>query len=280
MSSRSWLHAAWAALFCLCLSAHGATTDPLKVGILPTLSTRTLLGNYQPLRDFLERELQRPVVLLTAPDFRAFHRDTEAGVFDLAVTAPHLARLAQLEGRMQVLAAYRADNRALVIMARARPVKSIGELRGRTLAIFDPLALVVLQALDWFAQQGLQPGRDFRVLDTPSHTSVAYSVMGGESLLGVTAPAGMRQWPEGMRGELQVLTELPAVPALVWTAHPRLGAESERVKAALLRLPDSAEGRQFLANTGYQGIREATPGELRALDPYAREVARLLRSTP
>lgn len=278
MRRRDWLTAACAALLGACLPVRAA--EPLRVGLLPTLSTRTLIGNYQPVREYLERELQHPVVLLTAPDFRAFHRDTEAGIFDLAVTAPHLARLAQLEGRMQPLATYRQTNRAVVFMAKARPVKSVAELRGRTLAVFDPLALVVLQALDWLDQQGLQAGRDFRLLDTPSHNSVAYSVQAGESLLGVTAPAGMRQWPEGMRAELQVFAELPAVPALIWTAHPRLGAETERIRAALLRLPETAEGRQFFANTGYQGLREITAEELRALDPHAREVARLLRARP
>ncbi len=268
-------------LFALALApAWAATSEPLRIGLLPTLSTRTLITNYHPLRIYLERALQRPVVLLTAPDFRTFHRDTTAGSFDLVVTGAHLARLAQTEHGMQPLATYRATNRATLIMAKSRPVRSPQDLRGKNLAIFDPLALVVLQAIDWLGSQGLRADRDYRLLDTPSHNSVAHSVLSGESIMGVTAPAGMRNWTPEMREGLQVFIELPPVPALIWIAHPRMGAEAERIKAALLRFTGTPEGRQFMATTAYQGLREVGADELRSLDPYAREAARLLRDAP
>lgn len=260
--------------------AWAAASDTLRIGLLPTLSPRTLITNYQPLRAYLERELQRPVVLLTAPDFKTFHRDTAAGGFDLAVTAAHLARLAQTEQGMQPLATYRATNRAILVTAKSRPVKSPQDLRGRNLAIFDPMALVVLQTLNWLGEQGLRAGRDYRVLDTPSHNSVAHSVLSGESIMGVTAPAGMRSWTPDMREGLQVYTELQPAPALIWIAHPRLAGQMERIKSALLRFADSPEGQAFLAQTNYQGLREVDADELRSLDPYAREIARQLRNTP
>lgn len=261
-------------------SAQAQGAEALRVGLLPTWSTRTLLTNYQPLRDYLERQLGRPVVMHTAADFRAFHRETESGAYDLVLTASHLARLAQTEQQMQPLATYRAVNRAVVIMARARPVRSVAELRGQRLAVFDPLALLVLQGLHWLEGQGLKPERDFRMVDARSHNSVAHAVASGEALLGITAPAGMRGWPEVVREKLEVFTELPPMPALVWVAHPRLGREAERIKTLLLGFPDSPEGREFLARTGYEGLREIGAAELRALDPAAREVARLLRAAP
>ncbi len=270
----------WILVILVSLPSQAATGEALRIGLLPTVSARTLITNYQPLRIHLERELQRPVVLLTAPDFKTFHRDTVAGHFDLVVTAAHLARLAQMEHGMQPLATYRATNRAILVMAKSRPVRSPQELRGHKLAIFDPLALVVLNALQWLGEQGLQAGRDYQVLDTPSHNSVAYSVVNGESLMGVTAPAGMRQFPPDLLEKIQVHVELPPVPALIWVAHPRVGAQAERIKAALLRIPDTPEGQQFIAATAYLGLREVSADELRSLDPYAREIGRLLRNAP
>ncbi|HEY9097972.1 MAG TPA: hypothetical protein VIN38_03790 [Thiobacillus sp.] len=38
---------------CLGWSAQAAPSAPLRVGILPTLSTKVLLTNYQPLRVYL-----------------------------------------------------------------------------------------------------------------------------------------------------------------------------------------------------------------------------------
>lgn len=257
-----------------------AAAQPLRVGILPTLSVRLLLNNYLPLRVYLERELQRPVELLTAPDFRSFHQGTTAGDYDLVVTAPHLARLAQLDSNFVPLATYRAANRAVLVMAKARPVTDIGQLRGKTLAVFDPLALTMLQARRWLAERGLKAGVDYRPQVFPSHNSVFFSVQNGESLLGVTAPAGVKQWTEDTRQRLQVFAELPQVPALIWLAHPRLSADAGRLKTALLGFPDAAEGAEFFAKTAYQGMRPISEEEWRFLDPYAREVGELLKTQP
>lgn len=262
------------------LPVWAAASELLKVGLLPTLSTRTLISNDQPLRAYLERELKRPVVLLTAADFQTFRRDTVAGAFDLALTAAHLARLAQTRHGMQPLATYRATNRAILVTTKSRPVGTPEAMRGQKVAILDPLALSVLRALEWLKGHGLVAGRDYQVLLTPNHNSVAHSVINGESILGVTAPAGFRQLPADMRQQLQVYAELPPVSALMWLAHPRMAGQADYVKSALLRFAESPEGRQFFATTGYIGLREVNAAELEGLDPYAKEVARLLQDTP
>ena len=224
------------------LPVWAAASEPLKVGLLPILSARTLISNYRPLRAYLERELKRPVVLLTAADFQTFHRDTVAGAFDLALTAAHLARLAQTRHGMQPLATYRATNRAILVTAKSRPVDMPAALRGHKVAIFDPVALTVLYALDWLKGQGLKAGKDSQVLLTPSHINVAHSVINGESILGVTDPAGFRQLPADMRQQLQVHAELPPVSALIWLAHPRMAGQADHIKSALLRFAESPEG--------------------------------------
>lgn len=265
---------------CLTYSAHAGAVQPLRLGILPLLSAKVLLTNYQPLRIYLERELQRPVELNTSPDFKRFQQDTLAGDFDLLVTAPHLARLAQMEAGFLPVATYIAPNRAVLIMAKNRPVAHISELRGHTLGIFDPLALTVLQAQHWLEDKGLKAGRDYRAVLYPSHTSVGYSVQRGDSLLGVTAPAGIRQFSPDIRAQVQVYAELPPVPALIWLAHPRLASQADRIEAALLRFAESPEGAQFYAGTEYKGMRPVNAEELRALDRSAREVGRLLKGLP
>jgi phosphonate transport system substrate-binding protein len=265
---------------CLAMTAHAAGVAPLRVGILPTLSAKALITAYQPLRIYLEREFQRPVELITSPDFKRFHQDTKAGDFDLLVSAPHLARLAQLESGFLPLASYVIINRPILITAKNKPVKKIEELRGHNLAIFDPLALVVLQAQHWLEDQGLKAGRDYRVMVSPSQTSVAHSVQIGESLIGVVAPSAMKQFPAEVLEQIQVFNELAPVPSLIWIAHPRMAAQADRLKTALLRFPETPEGAQFAGNTIYKGLRPVSPEELRGLDRAAREVGKLIQAQP
>jgi phosphonate transport system substrate-binding protein len=254
---------------------HGQTgaqsTPTLTVGITPTLTAKALLLQYQPLRVYLERELRRPVNIVTATDFQKFHADVLAGEFDLALSAAHLARHAQVEAKYKPLASYTSPNNPLFVMASSRPMGHINALKGKTLAVFDPLALVVLQAHHWLEDQGLKAGRDFRVAVFPSHASVAHAVANGEAVLGVTATVALDRYPPELKPQVKVFKALSPVAALVWMTHPRLDAEAQALQAALVRFGDSTEGQQFFAQSGYQGLRAVSANELAPLDRAARE---------
>ncbi|NDP48555.1 MAG: phosphate/phosphite/phosphonate ABC transporter substrate-binding protein [Sulfuriferula multivorans] len=259
------------------LAAPGTT---IRVGVLPTLSAKVLLTNYQPLRVYLERELQRPVEMVTSTDFKRFQHDTLAGDFDLLVTAPHLARLSQMEAGFLPVATYLAANRPVLITAKNKPIKQLEELLGRNIAIFDSLGLIVVQAQQWLEDRGFEQGRDYRTMLFPSHNSVGFSVQQGESLMGIISPAGLRQLPPEILENIQVFAELPQVPALIWIVHPRLKQEADRIQAALLRFAETPEGAQFYSGNAYKGMRPVTPEELRSLDRSAREVKRLIQGLP
>lgn len=255
--------------------------DPhvLRIGLLPVLSARVLLTNYQPLRTYLERELQQPVELVTATDFRTFHLSTVAGEYDAVVTAPHFARLAQTDAKYIPLAAYRSANRAILITAKDRPLKSINDLRGQSLAIPDRHAMVVSQALYWLGEKGMHAGSDFKLVETPSLNSAAYSVQNHQCVLAVMAPTGMKQMPDSIKDSIQIFANLPELPSsLIWLANPRIAAQVPQLKAALLKLTNAIpEGALFLESTGYIGLREISDDEMKALDPYAKVLNGMLK---
>lgn len=261
-----WLVACLLAVFPLRLAAD---QTPLVVGILPTLSPRVLIGNYQPFRLYLERTLKQPVELVTATNFSAFHQRTMAGEYDLVVTAAHLARLAQIEGRYTPLATYQLVNRAVLLTSQSTPLKSIKDLNGVTVATLDRSALIVSQTFIWLQERGLQLGKDYKLLETSSHNSAAYSVLSGESALAIVSPAGLKQMPADIQDKLQIFAALPPLPALMWLASPRTEVAVPRLKSVLLAFsPTSGEGKAFFDKTGYLNMREITPEEMKSLDPY------------
>ena len=246
-----------------------AQEAPVVVGILPTLSPRVLIGNYQPFRLYLERTLKRPVELVTATNFTAFHQSTMAGKYDLVVTAAHLARLAQIEGRYSPLATYQSVNRAVLLTSLSAPLKSVKDLKGARVATLDRFALIVSQTSIWLQEQDLQWGKDYQLLETSSHNSAAYSVLSGESMLAIVSPAGLKQMPADIQDKLQVFATLPPLPSLMWLAHPRMTSEVPRLKSVLLAFsPTLSEGKAFFDKTGYLNMREITPEEMKSLDPY------------
>ena len=176
---------------------------PLTVGVLPTLSPRVLINNYQPFRIYLEQTLKRPVELVTAKDFTAFYKSTMAGDYDIVVTAANLARLAQLDAGYLPMATYQSTNRALLITAKANPLKTPRELLGQTVATLDRFALIAGQARVWLQEQGLHERLDYQLLEASSHNSAGYSVLSGESALAIISPAGWKQMPPTLQQGLQ-----------------------------------------------------------------------------
>lgn len=266
LSYRGWLLACLLAVFPLRLVAQ---ETPLVVGILPTLSPRVLLSNYQPIRSYLEKTLHRPVEMVTAKDFSTFSKSTARGDYDIVVTAAHLARLAEVESGYLPLVTYKAPNRAMLLTTSKAPLHNIQDLRGHTVATLDRSALITSQTLIWLREQGLQEPEDFKLIETSSHNSAAYSVLSGESTLAITSPGGWRMMPANIKDRLKLLTSLPPLPSMMWLAHRRLIKEAPNLRSVLLDFsPDLPEGKQFFDASGYQGMREITPQEMKSLDPF------------
>ncbi len=252
-------------------------TKPLRIGLLPTLSPRVLLNNYAPLRQYLEEQLQQPVQMWTATDFRAFHEQTMAGEYDFVVTAAHFARLAQREAGWLPLATYKTANRAILIMSGKHPISSVEEIRGKVITSVDPLALVVTQSVQWLAEKGLRQDRDYRFVDAPSFNTAAYAVQQQEAVLAIISPSAYKQLPEPLKSEMRVFQTLPEVPALIWMAPPKERVEPARLKSALLNFtPETPEGRQFFEATGYAGMRAVSDEQMQSLDGIADRVKNLL----
>lgn len=253
----------------------------LQVGILPTLSARVLLKNYQPLQLYLERELKQQVELTTATDFKTFHLNTIEGKYDVVVTAAHMARLAQTEAKYVPIAVYRAANRAVLIEATDQPLRSIQDLRGKSLAIGDRNALIVSQTISYLLQQGLREGIDYTLVETPTHNSAAYSVQSHQSVLAVSSPSGLKNIPDAIKDSVKIFAVLPDLPSLIWLVHPQLTSETPRIKAAILGFTsDMDEGKQFFDATGYIGLRDISSAEMKLLDPYAKVLSNTLKARP
>lgn len=251
----------------------GASRAPLQLGVLPITSTRVLLRNYQHLQQYLERELGQPIELVTAPDFRSFQRATLEGRYDLIATASHLGRQAQLDAAYLPLARYSASHRTLLLMSREQPVRSIEELRGRSLSGPDAMTLAAMDTLAWLQERGLRTPSEFNLIETPTPPSAIQAVLNGQSLLAIGTPQGLMNTPVALREKMDIFARLPEIPSLMWLAHPRIAPLHVRIRKLLLDFtPAIDEGRAFYEATGYEGLREILPSELRLVDSY---VARL-----
>lgn len=262
-------------------AARAQSPKPLELGVLPNISARVLLAQYQPLHDYLHRETQRAVQVSTAPSWTVFHQRTLALEYDVIVTAANLARVAQLDGGYQPLLLYAPAIKGMVIYPSTRPIKSVTELAGQTLALSNPQSLVTLRGMRWLAENGLQRDRDFKTINTRTDDSVGNVVVRGDAVAAMLSGGEFRAIPEATRTQLTALTTFAEVPGFILMASPRMGAEETRaLKNHLLAFAGgSDEGKAFFAATGFSGMREPAAGLMESMDAYAEATRRVL-ATP
>lgn len=250
---------------------------PLLFGVLPYLSTRTLVATYAPLAAALEKSLGRPVQLQTAPDFDTFTRRAFAGEYDLLLIAPHYGRLAEVDYGYIPLVRHKNDIRCLLVVAQDAPLKSLDELRGQTVAIHERSAMVPLLGLHWLGEKGLAVDRDFRAVENVTQTSALQSMVSGKARAAIISYSTLFQAPPELQQATRVFEECPSAPGLVLMAHNRLAKPLRAaVRSALYAFERTPAGQDFFTVSTHGGYRDPTPADARLMDKVLPETRLLL----
>ncbi len=262
----------WSALSALSMvggraAAQGtqAGQAPLSIVLAPFLSPGSLISVYRPLREHLEKHLQRPVEMLSAKDFRTLAEEARRGDHAVVQLPAHLGRLAMLEWGHELLAAPAAPVTVLVLVKDASAVRSAADLRGRSVGTLDPLSLTATVGRRWLDTQGLSG--QVQLLSMASVNSAMYALNRDEVAAVVAADTQLATLPAATpRGE-RVLASIGGMPGPLLLAGPSLPrAEREALRAALACYVPDATRPVSAANSRHSPLPEA---QLRALDAYA-----------
>lgn len=262
------------------LGSH-ATPLPLTIGLFPNLSPRNLLARYLPLARYLEIQLQRPVQLYTAKNFRAFIKDRRRNDFDIVITAPHLAWLAADENGYQPLAQFSGRIRGAVIVAAASRLRTPQQLTGHDIAVPDPLALVTLLAEQRLKQAGLARDRDYRFIGRGNHNNAMLAVAQGDFTAAVVSINNLTEFSPALREKVRVIDATDTAPGIFFMVNPRLpSAHIQAIQTALLRFGDTLAGQQFVRQMQLGDIIPASAQALAKMAPYALQTRHMLRMQP
>jgi phosphonate transport system substrate-binding protein len=265
------------ACLALCLLLGGAaqaqTAATFRLGIAPHTSARIILEMYQPLRLQLEKALDMPVEVITAPDFTEFARRMLRQEYDIAVTTGHQARLGQTDADYIPLLTYSADFRAVALVAGNSPYKTARDLKGKPVLGLSSTSLVTLWGEHWLKQNGiLEPLRYVSASD-----SVARIVLSGEAAAGFTSLANYQSLSRDTQSQLRFLVVSESLAGRVYMLNKRYLTRKDTIDAALAGFALSVEGKAYFEKYKLEGYRKLKPKELEAMDPYAAEVRQTLQ---
>jgi phosphonate transport system substrate-binding protein len=255
--------------------AQASSEEPaaLVVGVLPNISATTLMAQYEHMKHYLEARNTQKITISTSPNFKAFFESTMNGDYDLAVSAPHFARVAQLDRGLIPLVIYEPRISALLITPADQSLASVNELRGKVIAFANPQSLVAMYGRQWLGQQGLQAGKDFEVRGPRTDLGVGRMLLTGEASAAIMSNGEFRALPPEESARLKIIETIARIPNFVVLANPRLNrALVARLKTQLKGfLADQDDGAAFASATGITAMSDADEAQLRELDSYAEQ---------
>lgn len=254
-----------------------AADKPLRLGTLPVVSIRTAYEIYRPLMEHLEKTLAlAPIQLEVPPHFKGMYQRIQENGFDLLISPPHIARLAQKKLGWHPLVTFQPEHQSVLLAQEAGGPADLEALRGGTIAVLDNSALVAMIMMDALAKKGLLANRDFKVLETRSYDSSQIAVKQGVAQAMVFRSQGFID--TDTRDRFKVLFEAGIVPSYVIIAAPATSkTQLQKLRTQLLAFSKTPAARPFMEKMGYEGMTAASEEAMRRLDPYLEETEAKLK---
>lgn len=252
---------------------HAAAAGQLILGVAPHTSARIILEMYQPLRLHLEKEIGMPVDVVTAPDFTVFAQRGLQQEFDIAVTTGQQARLLQVDAGYLPLLTYRADFKAVALVAAASPYRRAADLQGKSALGLSPTSQVTVWGQHWLEDNGL---KEMKIRYVSASDSVAQLLMAGEAAVGFTSLANYQKLAPELQQQLKILARSRSMAGRIYLLNKRLAGLQQKIEAALWSFAASEAGKKYFSTNRLEGYRLLERNELQSMDRYAAEVRRVL----
>jgi ABC-type phosphate/phosphonate transport system substrate-binding protein len=261
-------------------AAAPAAAAELVIGILPNIAAATIATQYEPLKRYLERN-NHSVRFVIPANFKAFFDGAMAGEYDIAISAPNLARVAQQERNLQPLGMYEPRIGALLVTPTEGGITSVRDISGKAVGFANPQSLVALYGQQWLRSQGLEVGKDFESKAARTDLGVGRMMLTGEAVAAVLSTGEFRTLPPEEASRLRIVETFARIPNFMWMAHPKLDrARVERVRSQMGGFFADAEGAAFSKATGLTAFVESPEATMRELDPFVPATRRAMNLPP
>lgn len=250
--------------------------DSFIIGVAPHTSARVILEMYQPLRQFMEKALGKPVEIVTAQDFDTFALRGLANEFDIAITTGHQARLLQTDASYSPLLTYKADFKAVALVAANSPVQKPADLKGKQILGLSHASLVTQWGLHWLKENKIDSST---VKFVSASDSVAQLIVAGDATAGFTSLANYQKLAPAVSSQLRIFAESKSMAGRVYMLNSRNTALKKKISAALWAFAATPAAKTYFETNKLGGYRPLRATELKEMEPYAKELRTILRST-
>jgi len=237
----------------LCTTTVQAEGDkPLEIGLLPYLSPDMLMQRYAPFVNYVGEQMGRPIHVTTAPSFPVYVDRAAQKRYDLYVTAPHFAVLAEEKYGYKRLARLTRELDGAMVVRVDSKYQKIEDLKGKVLATPDHLAIITILGELSLEEHGIDPKKDIIIRSAPSHNTALLEVIKRRADAAVVSTAVYESMKPEHKSQLRLLFSTAKVPHMMFLANPDMAdTDYEKMKKAILNFTAKGAGKAFFEESGY-----------------------------
>lgn len=251
-------------LMLLVQPALAIAVDTLTLGVFPRRSVEVSEKLFQPLADYLGRQLGLKVELLIPPDFPAFWQAVEQERFQLVhYNQYHYLKAHKNHGHRVILMNEEHGSPRLgaaVLVNRDSDVREIGDLRGRKVLFGGGRDAMVsyIMAVDLLRQAGLQDWdyvSGFALNPIAAAKSLHYR-QADAACAGDALPKMKNvRWGQGRPPQFRVLAGSEQIAHLPWAVSALVDQRlAMRIRETLIGLKQTRTGRAILKQAHLTGL--------------------------
>jgi phosphonate transport system substrate-binding protein len=239
----------WAVLFAFVLAPASAVQDPPKrtyiLAVVPHQLPMFVYKEWTPLVKLLSRRIGADIELRTYRTIPRFEAELFRGIPDFAFMNPYHEIMAKkAQGYVPLV---RGDEplSGILVVRRDSPIKSVGDLQGKTIAFAAPNAFG--SSLYMRALLTEQFGIKFKPYYVDAHNEVYRHVILEEAVGGGGIKHTLDIESDAVKSQLRILFETPKTASHCLSAHPRVPPEiRELVLNTILSLGTDKSEQQWL----------------------------------
>ncbi len=237
-------------------------TTVYRVGIVPQFDSRTIHDIWTPILAQLQTRTGLRFVLVGSANIPVFEKKFEQQEFDFAYINPYHAVMAASH-YVPLVRDVATPLQGIIVVHSDSPIKKLSDLQGKNMDFPAPNALAA--SLLPRAQLS-EAGITVQARYVKTHTSVYLNVALGQTDAGGGIQQTLEEQPIQVREKLRVIDRTIAVASHPLMASRRISQDvHEKVRAALLALGETADGRAMLSRIPMDKVGLATPANYEVL---------------
>lgn len=241
---------------------------PLIFGVAPFMSPVALVKRMSPLRNYLSKTLDRPVIIETTKDAKEYVPRALEGRYDLILGGPTFSLQMANSGLYDLKMIQSLPMVGHLVVLADSPIKTVEDLIGKKIGTPPEAGFLGQLSRTYFDQLGLKGDKAVEMQHFHSHNDAISALRLGETQASLIANF-MEQHLNEKGIKIRTIVRTLEYPGLVVLTSSRLDEELVvNITNALLMLGKDDEGKKVLRAISMPSFKIISKRELEKVRPY------------